>query len=252
MLFQGEEIIDLNQSSLELTDPSPARVDSNAQSSVLEDVSDDPYSPSESGPDRHASLKMGAGVSLRHFATEGTAKRSTPPPAAESSFSGFKVDVQPWESVVEGSEESESPHAQVLSPSEEDGFGDWGQYDGTGGEERTCMTQKSTVSSIISIEKEEEADGVASEEDVEAEPNEASTVEETGTASPFGTMSARKFEARDASVMYDFVAELEGELTVVTGDVIQILEEREGGWYWVRLGENEGLVPCAYVAEPDM
>lgn len=250
-LFLGEEIIDLNQSSQELLDIPSARVESNAQSSVLEDLSDDPSSPSESGPERHASLRMGAGVSLRHFATGSTARISTPPPpSAENSFSGFNV--QPQQSVPEESDESESPNAQVQSPTEEDAFGDWGLYDGTGAEDPAFITQKSTVSSIVSLEREDEDNEAASEDDVGTETKDDNFMEDSGTASPYGQTSARKFEPKDASVMYDFVAELEGELTVVAGDVIQILEEREGGWYWVRLGDKEGLVPCAYVAEPDM
>ena len=49
-----------------------------------------------------------------------------------------------------------------------------------------------------------------------------------------------------ASVMFDFVAEMEGELTVSNGEEIEVLAEKEG-WYLARKGSKEGLVPCSYV-----
>ena len=69
-----------------------------------------------------------------------------------------------------------------------------------------------------------------------------------------------------AAVLFDFEAEMEGELTVAIGtslslfspvtsflgDIITVMSEIEGGWYFASVQnvmgmKNEGIVPCDYV-----
>jgi hypothetical protein len=47
--------------------------------------------------------------------------------------------------------------------------------------------------------------------------------------------------------IYDYTAENDDHLSFKVGDLINVLEEREGGWWKGSLGEKEGLFPANYV-----
>lgn len=45
----------------------------------------------------------------------------------------------------------------------------------------------------------------------------------------------------------DFTAENEGELSVSSGQEVKVLEQPEGGWWFVQSGRQEGWVPASYL-----
>ena len=49
--------------------------------------------------------------------------------------------------------------------------------------------------------------------------------------------------------MYNYEAEQDDEVTVKKGDIVDILEQETGqyGWWKVRCGDKEGLVPNNYL-----
>eukprot|EP00803_Ostreobium_quekettii_P001890 evm.model.scf_145EXC.9 EVM.evm.TU.scf_145EXC.9 scf_145EXC:110313-123285(-) len=115
---------------------------------------------------------------------------------------------------------------------------DEGDYPGqgeTGGGGDTVVVQGETMESSFGFEE-----GLAY-------PGEDSGYQESGAPAPAAEPEPyTPAGTHMASVMFDFVAEMEGELTVLNGDQIEVLAEKEG-WYLARKGSNEGLVPCSYV-----
>ncbi|CZR64530.1 uncharacterized protein PAC_14428 [Phialocephala subalpina] len=61
---------------------------------------------------------------------------------------------------------------------------------------------------------------------------------------PPATTTAVQYRA-----MYDFTGQNEHEATVKEGDVIEVIEKTESGWWLVRFGGKLGWLPGAYVEE---
>lgn len=75
---------------------------------------------------------------------------------------------------------------------------------------------------------------------------------EIGFDAPQQRVQIQEGFPKRAAVLFDFEAEMEGELTVNIGDIIDVLSEIEGGWYFATVQnvmgiKSEGIVPCDYV-----
>ena len=60
----------------------------------------------------------------------------------------------------------------------------------------------------------------------------------------YSTEKARK---RRAKVAFSYTAENEDELSLMLGDIVEILEDDEDGWWRGRIHEKEGMFPCNFV-----
>ncbi|KAH9906218.1 P-loop containing nucleoside triphosphate hydrolase protein [Xylariomycetidae sp. FL2044] len=52
-----------------------------------------------------------------------------------------------------------------------------------------------------------------------------------------------------AKVLYDFAGQKENELSVVTGEIIEIVQKENNGWWLANKGGKQAWVPAAYVEE---
>ena len=70
------------------------------------------------------------------------------------------------------------------------------------------------------------------------------------TASTFG-VATKTLAKTLAKALYDYPKNYEDDVSLTTGDKVEILEEREGGWTMVKKADGkEGLVPTNYI-EPE-
>lgn len=260
-LFLGEEIaMTSRQDTLEFGRPDLDKIDDDMHASgnhaYVDPVSESDESSSDDGFVYPRRPEPDAGVSLRHFAESNSQEQELERRYSDNdNFGGFNAGESVFHSVPE--EEAQVHEEEVGGVGYgEANYGDWGQYDQdpatteeVSGEqaERGFFSQNSAISSVNSPEDmpapaEPDQNGYA--EDIDLHQQQPTDIYQGNM--PESTQVLQPYEA---SVMYDFTAELDGELSVVVGDVIEILEEREGGWYLARLGDQEGLVPCLYVAE---
>ena len=59
--------------------------------------------------------------------------------------------------------------------------------------------------------------------------------------------SSEKARKRRAKVAFSYTAENEDELSLALGDIVEILEDDEDGWWRGRIHEKEGMFPCNFV-----
>ncbi|KAM7206724.1 myosin-1 [Rhypophila sp. PSN 637] len=52
-----------------------------------------------------------------------------------------------------------------------------------------------------------------------------------------------------AKVLYDFVSDKENELSIRTGELIEIVQKENNGWWLAKQGDQQAWVPAAYVEE---
>ncbi|KAI3394634.1 hypothetical protein diail_2498 [Diaporthe ilicicola] len=52
-----------------------------------------------------------------------------------------------------------------------------------------------------------------------------------------------------AKVLYDFAGQRENELTIKTGDMIEVVQKETNGWWLAKKGDGQAWVPAAYVEE---
>ncbi|KAI0391467.1 P-loop containing nucleoside triphosphate hydrolase protein [Xylariaceae sp. FL0594] len=52
-----------------------------------------------------------------------------------------------------------------------------------------------------------------------------------------------------AKVLYDFTSQRENELTIKAGDIIEIVQKEDNGWWLAKSGSAQAWVPAAYVDE---
>ncbi|ORY57166.1 myosin-5 [Pseudomassariella vexata] len=52
-----------------------------------------------------------------------------------------------------------------------------------------------------------------------------------------------------AKVLYDFAGQKENELTVKAGDIIEVVQKENNGWWLAKNGKGQAWVPAAYVEE---
>lgn len=70
------------------------------------------------------------------------------------------------------------------------------------------------------------------------------TVKSIHTSSP-----ARKGNQSVFKIGLDFEAENEGELSVREGQEVTVLDQPEGGWWFVKCGHDEGWIPASYLVQ---
>lgn len=47
-------------------------------------------------------------------------------------------------------------------------------------------------------------------------------------------------------VLFDFTAQTDSEISVVDGDIIEVIREEDDGWSLVRYNNSEGYIPTSY------
>ncbi|KAL4231928.1 SH3 and PX domain-containing protein 2B [Mactra antiquata] len=79
--------------------------------------------------------------------------------------------------------------------------------------------------------------------------NSSSSVSSGNKSTSESTGNKLKSQQNMYTVCTDFDAENDGELSVKQGELVEVLEMPEGGWWFVKTGHNEGWVPASFISE---